>query len=71
MALAEIESQSGGEWIESLLLLTKLRCPKHGDIVLIQRKGGQIVFWCGCVRAGRVCEMPAADLRYEIVEVKR
>jgi len=71
MALAEIESRSRGDRVESLLILTKLRCPKHGDIVLIQRKSGRIVFWCGCVRTERVCQMLETDQRYEIVEVKR
>jgi len=71
MALAEIESLSGDDRIESLLFLTKLRCPTHGDVVLIQREGGEIVFWCGCVWAGWASEMRKTDLNYEIVNVKR
>ena len=71
MVPAEIESRSVGDHIESLLLLTKLRCPKHGDIALIQTKSGRIVFSCGCVRAGGASEMREADLNCEIVNVKR
>jgi len=71
MALAKVESWSGGDRNESLLFLTKLRCLTHGDAGLIQREGGQIVSWCGCVWAGEASEMRETDLNYTIVNVER
>ena len=71
MVVAETEPRSDGGHIESLLFLTMLRCPVHGDAVMVQRRDGQAVFWCGCVRAGEASEIRETDSRYEIVEVKR
>ncbi len=40
-------------YFESLWLLTRLRCPVHDEMVLVQRRKGGIMFWCGCIRAGQ------------------
>lgn len=57
--------------LESLLALTKLRCPTHGDMVMVQRRDGQVVFWCGCARGGRFSEKIEAIVKPRVVEVRR
>ena len=70
LASSVVEMRAGKDHVESLLSLAKLRCPSHGDMVMVQRRDGQILFWCGCTRDG-------ADLRreegstYEKIEVKQ
>ncbi len=71
MAPAGTERRSGGNHVESLLFLKRLLCCTYGDTVLIQRKNGQIVFWCGCVRDRGTSEMQETDLNCEVVKVKR
>jgi len=52
-------------------ILTKLRCPDHGDMVMVQRRSGQIVFWCGCERSARSFENSRTVLKEKVVEVRR
>lgn len=36
--------------LEDFISLMHMRCPKHDTLPLVQRKDGQIVFFCGCQR---------------------
>jgi len=36
--------------IESLWCLMNVRCPVHGDMVMMQGIDGKMLFWCGCIR---------------------
>jgi len=55
--------------VESLWALTKLRCPTHGDMVMVQRRDGQVVFWCGCARGGGSSEKIETIVKHNVVEV--
>ncbi len=57
--------------LESLWALTKLRCPTHGDMVMVQRRDGQVVFWCGCARGGEFSERIETVVKPGVVQVKR
>jgi len=56
MKSREIKLQSDRDHMESMRSLAKLRCLVHGDLVMIQRRDGGIVFWCGCERPGESFE---------------
>lgn len=71
MTSREIELRSVGDHMESLRSLTKLRCLTHGEMVMIQRRDGRIVFWCGCERPGESSKMPGMVLKEKVVQVKR
>jgi len=43
----------------------------HGEMVMIQRRDGRIVFWCGCERPGESFKKPERILKENIVQVKR
>lgn len=36
--------------VEDFICLMHMRCLKHDTLPLVQRKEGQIVFFCGCER---------------------
>jgi len=43
------EGQVDGR-VENFICLMHMRCPKHDTLPLVQRKDGEIVFFCGCQR---------------------
>jgi len=71
MMSSEIELRSYRDHMESLRSLAKLRCLMHGEMVMIQRRDGRIVFWCGCERPGESFNKPERILKENIVQVKR
>jgi len=71
MTSQKIRLRADRDHIESLQSLTKLRCLEHGDMVMAQKRDGKIVFWCGCVMAGKVPEKLETNLRHKVVDVKR
>jgi hypothetical protein len=50
--------------IHSLRALLNVRCKKHGEYVMIVRKGGKITFWCGCKQKSEYGEKNPDDELY-------
>ena len=72
MSSREIQLQPDRDHIQSLRSLAKLRCLVHGDLVMVQRRDGRIVFWCGCERPGeQLFKKPQRILKEKVVQVKR
>jgi len=71
MSTREVQLRPDRDHIQSLRSLAKLRCLVHGDLVMVQRRDGRIVFWCGCERPGESFKKPERILKQKVLQVKR
>ena len=70
MTLDEAEHELDEDDLESLWCLMNIRCPLHGEMVMMQGTDGRILFWCGCARNSRALENTITKMDRKTVKAK-